>query len=65
MAEGCIKEYVYCLPELYQLKSELTPGLYWVQGCISGNQKVVPEDDLGPANIKSRGDVSPTKLLGF
>ena len=65
MAEGCINEYVYSLPELYQLKSDLTPGLYWVQGCISGRRKVVSEDDLGPANINSRVGVSSTQLIGF
>ena len=65
MAQGRINEYVYFSPELYQLKSEVAPRLYRVQGCTSRHRNVIPKDALGPAKIKSGADVSPTQLIGL
>ena len=65
MANGRIIEYVYVLPKLYQIKSEVAPGMYRVQGCIFGHRKVASEDVLSPANIKLRTNISPTQLIGL
>ena len=43
----------------------MPPGELQVQGCISWHRKVVPEDALSPANIKSKVDVSPIQLIGI
>ena len=60
-----MNEYVYYLPELYQIKSEVAPGLYRIQGCISGGRKVATEDTLSSANIKHRADITVTQLVGL
>ena len=55
MDGGRVNEHVYYLPELYQLKTEVSPGLYRVQGCISGHRKVATEDTLAAANFNKTG----------
>ena len=65
MDGGRVNEYVYYLPELYQIKTEVSPGLYRVHGCISGHRKVATEDTLAAANIKNRADVTNPQLIGL
>ena len=65
MEGGRVNEYVYYLPELYQIKMEVSPGLYRVQGCISGHRKVATEDTLAAANIKNRTDGTNPQLIGL
>ena len=65
MEDNRINEYVYYLPELHQIKSEVGPGLYRIQGCVSGMRKIATEDTLSPSNIKMRADISNTQLVGL
>ena len=58
-------EYVYYLPELHQIKSKVGPGLYRIQGCVSGMRKSATEDTLSPSNIKMRADISTTQFVGI
>ena len=64
MAEGCIIEYVYYLHNIYQKKSEVAPGLYWVEECNSGYRKIALEEILSPANNKPRTDLSQIQRIG-
>ena len=65
MENNRINEYVYYLPELHQIKSKVGPGLYRIQGCVSGMRKIATEDTLSPFNIKMRADISTTQLVGI
>ena len=65
MENNRINEYVYYLPELHQMKSKVGPGLYRIQGCVSGMRKIATEDTLSPSNIKMRADISTTQLVGI
>ena len=65
MENNRINEYVYYLPELHQIKSKVAPGLYQIQGCVSGMRKSATEDTLSPSNIKMRADISTTQLVGI
>ena len=65
METNRINEYVYYLPELHQIKSKVGPGLYRIQGCVSGMRKIATEDTLSPSNIKMRADISTTQLVGI
>ena len=58
MENNRINEYVYYLHELHQIKSKVGPGLYRIQGCVSGMRKIATEDTLSPSNIKMIADNS-------
>ena len=51
MENNRINEYVYYLLELHQIISKVGPGLYRIQGCVSGMRKIATEDTLSPSNI--------------
>ena len=65
MDHGRVNEHVYYLPELYQTKTEVSPALYRVQGCISEHRKVVTENTLAAANIKNTADITNLQLIGY
>ena len=65
MDHGRANDYVYYLPELYQIKTEVSPGLYRVQGCISEHWKVATENTLAAANIKCTADITNLQLIGY
>ena len=45
--------YVYYIPELWKIISEIFPGLYRVESCLSRTWKVTTLEDRAPANIRS------------
>ena len=47
-------EYVYYKPELWKVISEISPGLYRVESCLSRTRKVSTLELLAPATIRSR-----------
>ena len=53
-----MNEFVYYLPELYQFKSKVTPGLYKRQACISGGRIVATEDTLRSPCTKHKADIT-------
>ena len=58
-----MNEYVYYLPELYQLQPKVAPGLYRIQACISGGRNVATEDTLRSASTKHEADITVTQLV--
>ena len=47
-------EYVYYMPELWKVISEVSPGLYRVEPCLSATREVSTLELLAPAIIRSR-----------
>ena len=47
-------EYVYYMPELWKVISEISTGVYRVESCLSRTRKVSTLELLAPANIRSR-----------
>ena len=42
------------MPELWKVISEISPGVYQVESCLSRTWKVSTLEHLAPANIRSR-----------
>ena len=49
-----IGEYVYYMPQLWKFISEISPGVYRVESCLSRTRKVSTLELLAPANIRPR-----------
>ena len=45
--------YVYYIPELWKIISEISPGLYRVESCLSRTWKITTLEHRAPANIRS------------
>ena len=42
------------MPEFWKVISEISPGVYRVESCLSRTRKVSTLEHLAPANIRSR-----------
>ena len=49
-----IGEYVYYMPELWKVISEVSAGVYRMESCLSRTGKVFTLEHLASANIRSR-----------